>query len=223
MPENEKISVVIVDDHPLFRQGLRQAVEADARFNVIGEEADGTAAAETIAKLKPDVAVLDINLPGMTGLEVAARLQVSRSPARLVVLTMLKDEQAFNRALNAGVQGYVLKENASDEILNCIVAVARGEAYVSPSLTGFMLSRRRRANLLATRQPSLEDLTVAEKRILQRIAAGKTSKEIAAELFISPRTVETHRANISSKLSLSGANRLLQFAWENRDALNHLA
>lgn len=223
MPENEKISVVIVDDHPLFRQGLRQAVEADARFNVIGEEADGTAAAETIAKLKPDVAVLDINLPGMTGLEVAARLQVSRSPARLVVLTMLKDEQAFNRALNAGVQGYVLKENASDEILNCIVAVARGEAYVSPSLTGFMLSRRRRANLLATRQPSLEDLTVAEKRILQRIAAGKTSKEIAAELFISPRTVETHRANISTKLGLSGANRLLQFAWENRDALNHLA
>jgi DNA-binding NarL/FixJ family response regulator len=121
------------------------------------------------------------------------------------------------------VQGYVLKENASDEILNCIAAVAKGEAYVSPSLTSFMLGRRRRAQSLALHRPNLEDLTVAEKRILQRIAAGKTSKEIATELFISPRTVESHRANICDKLGLTGSNRLLQFALENRDALNHLA
>jgi DNA-binding NarL/FixJ family response regulator len=223
MAEDTKTTVVIVDDHPLFRQGLRQAVAEDPRFEVIGEADNGAAAIETILNLKPAVAVLDVNLPGPSGLEVAAALQKKRCVSRLVILTMLKDEQAFNRALNLGIQGYVLKENASDEILNCIAAVARGEAYVSPSLTGFMLGRRRRAETLAGRQPGLEDLTVAEKRILQRIAAGKMSKEIAAELFISPRTVESHRANICEKLGLTGSNRLLQFALENRDALGRLA
>ena len=222
MAEGAKTTVVIVDDHPLYRQGLRQAVVQDPRFAVIGEADAGPAAIETILSLKPDVTVLDVNLPGLSGLEVAATLQKKKSHTRVVILTMLKDEQAFNRALNLGVQGYVLKENASDEILNCIAAVAKGEAYVSPSLTSFMLGRRRRAESLALHRPNLEDLTVAEKRILQRIAAGKTSKEIAAELFISPRTVESHRANICDKLGLSGSNRLLQFALENRDALNHL-
>jgi DNA-binding NarL/FixJ family response regulator len=222
MSEGAKTTVVIVDDHPLYRQGLRQAVADDSRFAVIGEADTGPAAVETILGLKPDVTVMDVNLPGLNGLEVAATLQKKKSPTRVVVLTMLKDEQAFNRALNLGVQGYVLKENASDEILNCIAAVAKGEAYVSPSLTSFMLGRRRRAQSLALHRPNLEDLTVAEKRILQRIAAGKTSKEIAAELFISPRTVESHRANICDKLGLTGSNRLLQFALENRDALNHL-
>jgi DNA-binding NarL/FixJ family response regulator len=223
MAEGSKTTVVIVDDHPLYRQGLRQAVMDDPRFAVIGEADAGPAAIETILNLKPDVTVLDVNLPGLSGLEVAATLQKKKSHTRVVILTMLKDEQAFNRALNLGVQGYVLKENASDEILNCIAAVAKGEAYVSPTLTGFMLGRRRRAETLASHRPNLEDLTVAEKRILQRIAGGKTSKEIAAELFISPRTVESHRANICDKLGLTGSNRLLQFALENRDALNHLA
>lgn len=223
MPQSEKTTVVIVDDHPLFRQGLRQAVADDPRFSVIGEADNGTAAVETILSLKPMVAVLDVNLPGMNGLEVAAALQKKGCRSHLVILTMMKDEPAFNRALNLGIEGYVLKENAADEILNCIAAVARGEAYVSPALTSFMLGRRRRTEALAARQPCLEDLTVAEKRILQRIAAGKTSKEIAAELFVSPRTVESHRANICDKLGLAGSNRLLQFALENRDALNQLA
>src|SRR3974390_2721506 len=98
----------------------------------------------------------------------------------------------------------------------------RGESYVSPSLTGFLLRRRSRAELLAQKRPGLEDLTVAERRILKRIADGKTTKEIATEFFISPRTVESHRANICEKLSLTGTNRLLQFALQNRDALSHL-
>ena len=222
MAELGKTTVVIVDDHPLFRQGLRQAVDDDDRFQVVGEADNGTTAVETILSRKPDVAVLDVNLPGLTGLEVAASLTSKKSRTHLVILTMMKDEQAFNKALNLGIEGYVLKENASGEILNCIASVARGEAYVSPSLTQFLLSRRSRATKLATHRPGLDDLTVAERRILKRIAAGKTTKEIAAELFISPRTVESHRANICTKLDLTGSNRLLQFALENRDALNHL-
>ena len=214
---------MIVDDHPLFRQGLRQAIDGDSRFEVIGEAEDGQTALDRISQLRPEVAVLDVSLPGLNGLEVAAALRAKKSKVNLVILTMLKDEQAFNRALNLGIHGYVLKENAADEILNCIAAVSRNEAYVSPSLTDFLLRRRSRAESLASHKPGLEDLTVAEKRILKRVALGKTNKEIAGELFISPRTVETHRANICEKLELTGANRLLQFALENRDALNQLS
>lgn len=217
-----KIQVVIVDDHPVFRQGLRQAIEDDARFAVVGEAATGPEALEIINKSKPDVAVLDVNLPGMDGLAVAGVLQINKSRTNLVVLTMLKDEQAFNKALNLGIKGYVLKENAAGEILNCIAAVARGEAYVSPSLTDFLLRRHGRASTLEAHMPDLEDLTVAERRILKRVAEGKTTREIAQELFISPRTVESHRANICEKLALSGSNRLLQFAMQHRDALSHL-
>jgi DNA-binding NarL/FixJ family response regulator len=217
-----KIRVMIVDDHPLFRQGLRQAIGGDSRFEIAGEADNGQAALDRILELRPEVAVLDVNLPGLSGLEVAAALRAKKMRVSIVILTMLKDEQAFNKALNLGIHGYVLKENAADEILNCIAAVSRGEAYVSPSLTDFLLRRRSRAESLASHKPGLDDLTVAEKRILKRVALGKTTKQIAAELFISPRTVESHRANICEKLELIGANRLLQFALENRDALNQL-
>jgi DNA-binding NarL/FixJ family response regulator len=216
-------TVIIVDDHPLFRQGLRQVIEADDRFELSGEADKGETALELILSKKPTVAVLDVNLPGLNGLEVAAALQAKHSRTHLVILTMLRDEQAFNTALNLGIKGYVLKENAAGEILGCIAAVARDEAYVSPSLTEFLLRRRSRTASLAAHKPGLEDLTMAERRVLKRVAAGKTTKEIAAELFISPRTVESHRANICAKLELTGSNRLLQFAIEHRDALNHLA
>lgn len=215
--------MMIVDDHPLFRQGLRQAVEGDSRFEVVGEADNGRKALELISQLRPEVAVLDVNLPDVNGLEVAAALRAKKSKVALVILTMLKDEQAFNRALNLGIHGYVLKENITDEILNCIAAVSRNEAYVSPSMSEFLLRRRSRADSLASHKPGLDDLTVAEKRILKRVASGKTTREIAAELFISPRTVESHRANICEKLELTGTNRLLQFALENRDALNQLS
>jgi len=214
---------MIVDDHPLFRQGLRQAISGDSRFEVVGEADNGQTALKRISELQPEVAVLDLNLPGLNGLDVAAELRARKLKVSVVILTMLKDEQTFNKALNLGIHGYVLKENAAEEILNCIAAVSRNEAYVSPSLTDFLLRRRSRVESLASHKPGLDDLTIAEKRILKRVASGKTNKEIAAELFISPRTVESHRANICEKLELAGANRLLQFALENRDALNQLS
>jgi DNA-binding NarL/FixJ family response regulator len=223
VPETGKIRVMIVDDHPLFRQGLRQAIDGDSRFEVVGEADNGNTVLDQVSQLHPDVLVLDVNLPGRNGLEVAAALRAKKSKVCLVILTMLKDEKAFNKALNLGIHGYVLKENIADEILNCIEAVSRHEAYVSPSLTDFLLRRRSRADSLASHKPGLDDLTVAEKRILKRVAVGKSSKEIAAELFISPRTVESHRANICEKLELTGTNRLLQFAIEHRDALNQLS
>jgi two-component system, NarL family, response regulator DegU len=213
---------VIVDDHPLFRQGLKQVIVSDPRFELVGEADNGEAAVQLIQATKPDVAVLDLNLPRLSGLDAAKVLRSKRSGVGLVVLTMLKDEEAFNQAMNLGIQGYVLKENAAGEILNCIASVAAAQPYVSPSLTAYLLRRRSRVEALASRVPSLEDLTTAERRILKAIAQKKTTKEIAAELFISPRTVESHRANICTKLSLKGPNILLQFALEHRDELNQM-
>jgi DNA-binding NarL/FixJ family response regulator len=216
------ISVLIVDDHPLFRQGLRQVIASDSRFEVAGEAENADAALKLAQETRPDIIVLDVNLPRMSGLELADLLRSKKCPAGLVVLTMLKDEQVFNQAMNLGVKGFVLKENAAGEILSCIASVAAGDPYVSPSLTNLLLRRRNRAETLATRTPTLGDLTTAERRILKAIAQKKTTRDIASEFFISPRTVESHRANISAKLSLKGSNSLLQFALEHRDALEHL-
>ena len=213
------IKVLIVDDHPLFRSGLRQVIEADARFELVGEAGDGETALNFILEKKPAVAVLDINLPKLTGLEIARKLQGKKNLTRLIILTMHKEEELINRALDSGVNGFVLKENAVADILEAIQTVADGGHYLSPSVSGFLVKRRNRAESLATQKPGLDDLTKAERRILKLIGEKKTSKEIATELFISPRTVEAHRANISTKLDLSGSHSLLQFALENRSSL----
>jgi DNA-binding NarL/FixJ family response regulator len=214
-----RTKVLIVDDHPLFRNGLRQVMMSDPRFELAGEAADGEAALNFILEKKPDVAVLDVNLPKLTGLEVARRLQGKKISTRLIILTMHKEEEMINRALDFGVNGFVLKENAVEDILEAVATVAGGEHYFSPSVSGFLVHRRSRAEKLAAQKPGLDDLTKAERRILKLVAEKKTSREIAAALFISPRTVEAHRANICTKLDLRGSHSLLQFALENRSAL----
>jgi DNA-binding NarL/FixJ family response regulator len=215
----EKIKVLIVDDHPLFRSGLRQVVASNPEFELVGEAGDGEAALKLIQEKRPDVAVLDVNLPGMTGLEIAQRLHNKRMPTRIILLTMHKEEDMVNRALDFGAKGFVLKENAVEEILKAITAVAEGGHYLSSSISGYLVRRRGRAESLAAKKPGLEDLTKAERRILKLISEKKTSPQIAAELFISPRTVEAHRANICTKLELRGSHSLLQFALENRSSL----
>jgi DNA-binding NarL/FixJ family response regulator len=216
---SEKIKVLIVDDHPLFRSGLRQVIVSDARFELVGEAGEGEAALRLIQEKRPDVAVLDVNLPGLTGLEIAQRLQGKRPAVRLIILTMHKEEAIFNRALDLGVKGFVLKENAVEEIVRALIAVAAGEHYLSSTISGYLVRRRSRAETLAAQKPGLDALTRAERRILRLIAEKKTSRQIGAELFISPRTVEAHRANICHKLELRGSHSLLQFALENRSAL----
>jgi len=215
----QRLKVLIVDDHPLFRQGLKQVVQDDPQFEVVGEAGDGKVAWQQILEKKPDIAVLDVSLPSLSGLDVAARLREQHLATRVVILTMYKEEETFNRALDLGVHGFVLKENAVQDILNSLASVARGEHYLSPSISGYLVRRRSRNEELTRKKPGLDELTKAELRILKLIAEKKTSREIATELFVSPRTVEAHRANICTKLELHGSHSLLQFALENRAAL----
>ncbi len=214
-----KVRVAIIDDHPLFRQGLRELLERDVRYTCVGEAGDGPAALSLLERERPEVAVLDINLPGFSGLVVARAVRERKLPTRLVVLTMCDDEETFNRAMDDGVLGFVLKENAVSDILESVRAVAKGQHHLSPSISGYLLRRSSRAKALAAYRPGLNDLTKAERRILLLISQKKTSREIAEELFVSRCTVESHRANISAKLGLGGRHSLLQFSLENRAAL----
>jgi len=216
---DNRITVCIVDDHPIFRQGLRQALESDPRLRVVGEAGDGATALEQIRSLHPDVAVLDIELPQLDGLDLVRALQSLRRPVAVLILSMHKEEHVVNAALDAGVKGYVLKENAVAEAVAAVKAVAAGETYLCPAVSGYLLRRRQRAEALRSQQPGLDRLTPMERRVLKLIADNKTSRQIAEQLFISIRTVETHRANLCAKLDLHGSHPLLQFALEHKSEL----
>jgi DNA-binding NarL/FixJ family response regulator len=211
-----EIRVVIADDHPVFRQGLRQAIEMERGIKVVGEAGDGDAALLMIREREPDVAVLDINMPNTKGLDVAREVRQQSLGARIIFLTMYDDERMFNEALNAGALGYLLKDSAISDIVGGIRAVAAGQHFITPSISGYLVNRSTRSTALSENTPSLDDLTPTELRILKLIAEYKTSKEIAAQLFISYRTVENHRTSICHKLGIHGSNALIKFALEHR-------
>ena len=214
-----KIAVVIADDHPLFRKGLRQSIEEDPSFTIVGEASDGCEALRLIEGCMPDVAVLDIDMPQMRGLQVARMVQEKKLFVAVVILTIYKEEDMFNEAMDAGVRGYVMKETAVIDLLEAMKTVAMGEYYFSPALAGHLVGRSQRAKQLLTQKPSISNLTPSEKRILKLIALNKTSKEIAEDLSISYRTVETHRTNIATKLDIHGSHSLLKFAFEHKSVL----
>jgi DNA-binding NarL/FixJ family response regulator len=213
------IDVLIADDHPIFRKGLREVIEAEPGLRCVGEAADGETALDTLTRLQPHVVVLDIQMPKGDGFAVARAVRERRLPVRIVFLTMYDDEDVLNHALDLGVDGYVLKESAATDIVGAIKTVANGQSYISPSSAGYLLARRARAADLVTRTPGVQDLTPAERRILKLIAQQKTSKDIAGELFVSHRTVENHRQNICQKLGIHGSNALLKFAIEHKSQL----
>lgn len=215
----DKTRIVIVDDHPIFRRGLKEVIDADRRFSVVGEAGDGDTALERIRTLRPDVAVLDLHLPGLKGLDlVRATRALPKAPA-VIVLTMHAEESLFNEAMNRGAQGYMLKENAVEDVLVGIQAVAAGGVFISPSVAGYLMRRQQRASALKQEKKGLAVLTPTERRILRLVAENRTNKEMGQELFISPRTVETHRAHICQKLDLSGNRALLQFAFEHKSEI----
>lgn len=212
------VTVVIADDHPLFRRGLVDALSGDGGFRVVGEASDGEAALALVRRRRPGIALLDVNMPGMSGLAVAEAIGAEGLAVAVVILTMYQDAGVLGRALDLGVKGYVLKDSAATEIVACLHTVSTGRAYVSPALSTELLERRRDhpADALEAR---LAELTPAEVKVLRLIAAGLTSAEIARELGNSPRTIENHRSHICRKLALSGPQALLRFALERKARL----
>jgi DNA-binding NarL/FixJ family response regulator len=213
--------VMLVDDHPMFRKGLGLEIASNAGMEVVAEASDGTTAITLFGARCPDLVVLDINLPDLTGLDVARRMLQIRPEARLVMVTMLHDEDAFQLAMGIGVMGYVLKECAVDEIMDCVRAVATGERYVSASLQYLLKRDRSDQEAALSTMARLDRLTTAERRVLRLLAEARTSKEIARILGVSPRTIDAHRARIGSKLKLSGAHSLLHFAIAHREQADH--
>ena len=214
-----EVKLLIVDDHPVFRRGLRQVIEENPRFRVIAEASDGEAALRVVAELKPGIAVVDIDMPRLNGLEMVRLLQKMNLPVAVIFLTMYNEEDMFNAAMDLGVKAYVLKENAADDILSALEKVAAGETFVSPSMRDVGRKRSDRVQEMLLSKPQIDDLTSAERRILKLIAEDRTSKEIADLLSISLKTVENHRLNICHKLNLHGSHSLLKFAFDNKSYL----
>lgn len=208
-----KHSVFIADDHPLTLLGTKTFVES-LGFRVVETASNGITALNAILRLKPDVAILDINMPGMNGLEIMVKLVEEQVETKVVLLTMHKETSVYLKAKSLNVKGYVLKEHAFEELTACINTVIAGKEYVSPKLlTGLVIDDE----TTQTDQTNLDKLTPAEKKILRLIAEQKNSKEIAELLFISERTVENHRRSIIQKLNLPKEKNVL-LIW----ALQHL-
>lgn len=216
---SEPLRILFADDHEIFRAGLRQVLAADRDIKILAELADGEAALRDIRALKPQVAVLDFDLPKRNGLEVARELARQRDATPVVILTAHREKSLFDEALATGVRGYLLKDDAATDLLRCLRAVAKGETYLSSTFSGYLLKRGQKAEALRQEVRGLDSLSAAERRVLRLVALGKATKEIAAELFLSPATVETHRKNICAKLDLRGANKLLAFAIEHKAEL----
>ncbi len=214
-----KIKVVIADDHPVMRSGVKSVLLNDPNIEILAEAKDGEEAYNTIIKFQPDVALIDVEMPKMTGLEITRRLSDEKNKTKIVFLTMYKDEDMFNEAMDVGAYGYVLKENAVEDVLESVKVVAEGRHYISPMISGYLVTRLSKQRDLASKTPSINDLTKSERTILKHISLEKTTQQIADELHISYKTVENHRNNISKKLNLSGTHSLVKFAISNKSIL----
>jgi DNA-binding NarL/FixJ family response regulator len=214
------LHILIADDHPIFRQGLRHVIENEHRINTVIEEAsDGQSALEILETKNLDLAILDIEMPVKNGLDVVRALKPQGISCPIIFLTMYDDQELFDEAIELGVMGYVLKENAVHDILDAINAMLSGKPYISALMSSVLLKRNEQLKKLSRQLPSIKQLTSTERRILLQIANGKTSKRIAEEMHLSFKTINNHRNNIASKLNIHGTHNLLKFAVQHKSEL----
>ena len=210
----QRIRVLVADDHAVVREGIRAVLASTPDFEVVGEAGDGAEALDLAASLEPDVLVLDLTMPKLSGLTVAERLRSARSPTRVLILSMHDHPEYVLQAVRAGASGYVLKDAQPDELRAAVRAVRGGREYFHPAAAQQLSAALREESERADRSSALEQLTRRERDVLIRIARGRTNKEIAAELGISPRTVETHRDGIARKLKMRSVADLTRLVVE---------
>jgi len=212
------VSVIIADDHPIFRRGLRDTIESSEHFSVVGEAEDGGAAMARIDEFQPRLAVIDLAMPGADGFAVTSWAGEHHPETMCVIMTMYTEQAYLERAVDLGAYGFLVKDDAQSDLIRCLELVDSGEFYLSPSV-GTPRPRPPSPDTDPADLGAIDRLTPAQREILRQLSQYKTSKEIARTLNVSPKTVENHRLNISSELELHGRNKLLQFAVRTRHLL----
>lgn len=211
----DRIRILLADDHAILRDGIRALLQDEPDMLVIGEAEDGHTTLRLIAELEPDVVVLDISMPMLNGLDAARQIKRDHPRTRVLILTMHENEEYVRQVLASGAMGYILKDAAAHEPIDAIRAVHRGEAVLSPAITRLVIEDYLRWGDLQTNHQE-NDLSPREREILQLIAEGYTNKQIAEILFISIKTVQTHRTNLMSKLDLHDRGELIKYAIQKK-------
>jgi two-component system response regulator NreC len=204
------ISVLLVDDHAMFRAGIKALLEQEGRVDVVGEASSGDEAVDLVRKLKPDVVVMDLSMPGSNGLEATRRIAALELDTSVLVLTVHAEEEYLVPVVEAGASGYLTKTSADTDLLEAIRVVARGQVFLPPKATTLLLKQYKAAETEG--EAGLKDLSTREQEVLALTAEGFSSREIGKKLFISPKTVDTYRARIMDKLGLSHRSDLVRFA-----------
>ncbi len=205
------VRVLVVDDHAVVRTGLRRILDAEQDIETVGEAPNAERALYEALELKPDVVLLDVVMPGKSGIEAMPSLLKALPDTKVLVLSMQDDPRYVREAFEAGASGYVLKEAADTEVVDAVRAVARGERYVHPALGARLIAAESEERKRAASDP----LSEREREVLRLLALGHTNQEIAAQLYISVRTAETHRAHIMRKLGLASRAELVRYALDN--------
>ena len=211
-----EIEILIADDHPIVRHGLRQLIESCAGLKVVAEVTNGQEALDILRQLKPQVALLDVDMPVLDGFGVAQILRDEKISTKVIFLTVHREKSFLNKALNVGASGYILKDSAMTDIAEGIRVVCQGKPFISPAMVSYLFDNHHPNGSSL----GIESLSPTERIVLKLLAEYKTTKEIATTLFISPRTVDTHRANICQKLNLHGSHSLMKFALAHQSELN---
>jgi DNA-binding NarL/FixJ family response regulator len=214
MTPEPPIRVLVADDHTVVREGIRYVLEREPGFEIVAEAGSGSDVVALAEQCRPDVAVLDISMPGESGIQVAARLRQRLPETRILILSMYDNAEYVLESVRAGAHGYILKDTAATELRRAVRAVQEGEAFFSPPVASRLSAAVRGELAQEQRTSNLGSLTAREREVLRGIAQGHTNKEIAAALGISHRTVETHRESLMRKLRIRTVAGLTRFALE---------
>lgn len=207
-----KIRILLADDHAIVREGIKRILMAEPDLDVVGEAEDGVQAVELAKRVKPDVAILDISMPRLNGIEATKQIREALPATHILALTMHEDDTYVFQLLKAGASGYVLKRAAATDLVQAIRAAHRGEAFLYPSVAKAVVADYLKRLERGEDRDAYDGLTEREKEILTLIAEGATNQEIAQRLFISVKTVQTHRAHIMEKLNLHDRAKLVRYA-----------
>lgn len=215
MTKNTTNKILIVDDHTLMRSGLEAMLVSEPAYEVVGVAADGKSAISAAAKLQPDIILMDLTMPLTSGIDAIVQIKRQQPTTRIVALTFHKEDEYIHATLEAGADGYVLKDDSRTELLNALASVLKGKSYLSPSICDKVVAGYLSLGDSSVKEPTWEVLTRREREVIKLIAEGKRTKEIATYLSLSPKTIEKHRANLMKKLDLHSVSAVTVYAIQN--------